>query len=95
MDQAVLALVKSWQKKAFYYKLLDFAEAHHLEYATPQALFKAFLATYTVVDAIFDIFAGWESVDASTIKKSFNKAFDMKVWNELHGNILEGFEEQE
>ena len=93
MDQAVLACVKSYQKKAFYLKLFNYCEGNDGE---PATLFKIFLISYDILEAIKDIATGWEQVSEDTIKKSFRKVFDMKVWNNLCGeDEFEGFTDQE
>ena len=71
MDQAVLACVKSFQKRNFYHKLVQYCEEH---YDQPEA-FKAYLKQYTILEAIKDISEGWNQVSDSTIRKAFRKVF--------------------
>ena len=81
MDQAVLACVKSYQKKKFYYKMFQYCENHPDE---PKA-FNEFLKSYTILEAIKDIEEGWRQVPQSTIEKSFRKVFPKDKWDELTG----------
>ena len=93
MDQAVLSCVKSYQKKAFYLKLMRYCESNEGE---PATLFKQFLSNYDILEAIKDIATGWDLVSEATIKKSFRKVFDVKVWEDLCGeDEFEGFTGQE
>ena len=55
MDQAVLACVKSYQKKKFYFKMFRYCEDQPDE---PKA-FNEFLKSYTILEAIQDIEEGW------------------------------------
>ena len=91
MDQAVLACVKSYQKRCFYHKLFCYCESNH---GQPN-VFQLFLKSYTILDAIKDIEKGWQQVPESTIQKSFRKVFPMKKWEELCGHDFEGFTGEE
>ena len=91
MDQAVLACVKSFQKKKFYYKMFQYCEKHQ---ENPKA-FNDFLKEYTILEAIQDIEAGWKQVSEATIVKSFRKVFPIDKWNEVTGGTSdepEGFD---
>ena len=103
MDQAVLACVKSYQKRRFYHKL--FISCENNPDKTSAVKFKDFLKEYTILEAINDIAEGWKQVPASTIQKSFRKVFPQEKWDELTGGNtdevtdvafdLEGFQNNE
>ena len=93
MDQAVLACVKLFQKRCFYFKLLSYCESNH-DKAQPFQLFKQYLTQYTILEAIEDINKGWEAVPVTTLTKSFRNVFDMEVWDEVCGNTFEGFTDE-
>ena len=71
MDQAVLNSVKVFQKKSYYFRMFKYCEDNLFE----AKCFNDFLKQYTVLDAILDIFKGWEQVSTTTIEKSFRKVF--------------------
>ena len=81
MDQAVLNCVKVAQKMSFYFGLFDYCENNGYE----KQHFNDYLKSYTVLQAINDIFKGWQSVPKTTIQKSFKKVFPQDKFEKITG----------
>ena len=73
--------VKVFQKREFYFTMFKYCEDNNFE----SKCFNDFLKQYTVLDAILDIFKGWERVPNTTIEKSFRKVFPQDKWVEVTG----------
>ena len=62
--------------------MFDYFEQHPDE----TEAFNTFVREYSILDAIKDIAAAWDSVPKTTIVKSFHKIFPKEEWDKLSGD---------
>ena len=66
---------------SFYFGLFDYCENNGYE----KQHFNDYLKSYTVLQAINDIFKGWQNVPKTTIQKSFKKVFPQDKFERITG----------